>query len=203
MLFPIWIFAQNDSIKSNKNNWTNSDFSFKNETIKKSKTLEKKDDIIKTSILPYLWGEFNLSFEKKISNRTSLRIGIGSLAYHTITNISDNNTDSTKNNNVLNTFYFTSDFRVYLGWKKANRGFYIAPNIIRRYFSIKDTNTKVIVNKNIIGGAGLLIGNQWIANSFVYDLNTGVIAYDGRSHNDLINKIYYLPNLNFSIGYAF
>ena len=34
LLFPIWAFAQNDTIKSNKDNWTESDFSFKKERIK-------------------------------------------------------------------------------------------------------------------------------------------------------------------------
>jgi len=184
LLLPIWAFAQNDTIKSNKENWTESDFSFKKERIKQRPTLEKKDNIIKTSILPYLWGEVNLSFEKRISNRTSCRIGVGSLVYNTFTNTS------------LNTFYFTSDFRVYLGWKKANRGFYIAPNIIRRYFSNKDNAYKEINN-----GAGLLFGNQWIVNSFVYDLNAGVIATALSGVNN--GNTLYLPNLNFSVGYAF
>ncbi len=31
----------------------------------------------------------------------------------------------------------------------------------------------------ITHGAGLLFGNQWITNSFVYDLNIGVIVYEG------------------------
>ena len=68
LLLPIWAFAQNDTIKSNKDNWTESDFSFKKERIKKIKKirpiLEKKDNIIKTNVLHYLLGEVNLSFEK-------------------------------------------------------------------------------------------------------------------------------------------
>jgi len=31
LLLPIWVFAQNDTLKSNKSNWTNSEVSFENE----------------------------------------------------------------------------------------------------------------------------------------------------------------------------
>lgn len=218
LLLPIWAFAQNDTIKSNKENWTESDFSFKKERIKQRPTLEKKDNIIKTSILHYLLGEVNLSFEKKISNRTSFRIGIakGGLLY-----LPD-----------FDSFLLSSELRVYLGWKKANRGFYIAPNINRRQlktilkvYSEKEVQVdpdgipnngdefwnytqEIISNDAVIitHGAGLLFGNQWITNSFVYDLNIGVIVYEGSPfRNDYTNdgRALALSHLGFSVGYAF
>jgi hypothetical protein len=191
LLLPIWAFAQNDTIKSNKENWTESDFSFKKERIKQRPTLEKKDNIIKTSVLPYAWGEVNLSFEKKMSNRTSLRIGAATALYNALLEI---RTDSTQ----LSTFFISSDFRIYLGWKKANRGFYIAPHIQYRVMSYKSTTSKEITQ---FTGAGLLFGNQWIVNSFVYDLNAGIIATAFLGVNN--GNTLYLPNLNFSVGYAF
>ena len=186
LLFPLFVFTQNDTIKSNNKNWTESKLSVKN-------ALEKKDNIIKTSILPYLWGEVNLSFEKKTSNRTSCKIGIASLLYNTFVPL---RTDT----GHITTFFISSDFRVYLGWKKANRGFYIAPNINRRYTSLKRQGH--LKEAHITLGAGLLFGNQWIANSFVYDLNIGVIVYE-ELMKDQPNPSSILPHLAFSIGYAF
>tara|TARA_B110000211_G_C13816868_1_gene437422 strand:+ start:41 stop:649 length:609 start_codon:yes stop_codon:yes gene_type:complete len=193
LLLPIWVFAQNDTIKSN-NNWTNSEVSFENKRIKKTRPiLAKKDNIIKTSVLPYAWGEVNLSFEKKMSNRTSLRIGAATALYNALLKL---RTDSTQ----LSTFFISSDFRIYLGWKKANRGFYIAPHIQHRVMSYKSTTTKEIIQST---GAGLLFGNQWIANSFVYDLNVGLTASRISSALENTYDIIVLPNLTFLIGYAF
>jgi len=210
LLLPIWAFAQNDTIKSNKENWTESDFSFKKERIKQRPTLEKKDNIIKTSVLPYAWGEVNLSFEKRISNRTSCRIGVATLLYNTLVKL---RTDSTQ----LSTFFISSDFRIYLGWKKANRGFYIAPHIQIREMSYtnntSNTNCGNCTASSSISwlGGGLLFGNQWIANSFVYDLNIGVIRNDVRvsevNHQDVQQSYtrsnFFTPHLAFSVGYAF
>tara|TARA_B100000795_G_C22722804_1_gene408187 strand:- start:48 stop:653 length:606 start_codon:yes stop_codon:yes gene_type:complete len=192
LLLPIWVFAQNDTIKSN-NNWTNSEVSFENKRIKKTRPiLAKKDNIIKTSVLPYAWGEVNLSFEKKMSNRTSLRIGAATALYDALLKLPD----STQ----LSTFFISSDFRIYLGWKKANRGFYIAPHIQHRVMSYKSTTTKEIIQYT---GAGLLFGNQWIANSFVYDLNVGLTTIQEISDARENTYIIVLPNLTFLIGYAF
>ena len=208
LLLPIWVFAQNDTIKSN-NNWTNSEVSFENKRIKKTRPiLAKKDNIIKTSVLPYALGEVNLSFEKKMSNRTSLRIGVATLLYNSLVKL---RTDSTQ----LSTFFFSSDFRIYLGWKKANRGFYIAPHIQIREMSYTNNtsntncgNCTASSSTSWLGG-GLLFGNQWIANSFVYDLNIGVIRnyvrgsavnQDGQQS---YTRNFFTPHLAFSIGYAF
>jgi hypothetical protein len=206
LLFPIWAFAQNDTIKSNKDNWTESDFSFKKERIKQRPTLEKKNNIIKTSVFLYSLGYVNLSFEKKMSKRTSYRIGAGTILYDPLLKL--------RNNNQLSSSFISSDFRIYLGWKKANRGFYIAPHILGFVISSENDLSATIVELGTTQavGTGLLFGNQWIANSFVFDLNLGYVAYESWSswsyeNADLkeskTNESFGLPNLNFSIGYAF
>jgi len=66
LLLPIWVFAQNDTIKSN-NNWTNSEVSFENKRIKKTRPiLAKKDNKINKKVLISGRSIFNYSNTFKV-----------------------------------------------------------------------------------------------------------------------------------------
>jgi len=116
-------------------------------------------NVLKINTLSLIFGTGSLFYERKISELTSVQLGIGYMGYKV--------SDAKFSGLIL-----TPEFRIYPR-KNAIDGFYIAPYLRYFNFTIKSGTNNDIGSLTVMGG-GLLFGRQWITNSgFTMDLFLG------------------------------
>lgn len=125
----------------------------------KTKTVSIDKNVLKINTLSLIVGTGSIFYERKISDMTSLQMGVAYLGYK----FSD-----TKFTGLV----LTPEFRIYPK-KNAIDGMYIAPYLRYQNFTVSNTSTSDKGSLSVIGG-GLLFGRQWITNSgFTMDLFFG------------------------------
>ena len=129
--------------------------SFAQETTKVS----TEKNVLKINTLSLIFGTGSLFYEHKLSDLTSVQLGVGYLGYKV-------------NDGKFSGLILTPEFRIYPK-KNAIDGFYIAPYLRYFNFTIKSGTSNDKGSLTVMGG-GLLFGRQWITNSgFTMDLFFG------------------------------
>ncbi len=125
----------------------------------KTTSVSTEKNVLKINTLALIIGTGSIFYERKISDLTSLQMGVAYLGYK----FSD-----TKFTGLI----LTPEFRIYPK-KNAIDGMYIAPYLRYQNYSVSNTSTTDKGTLSVMGG-GLLFGRQWITNSgFTMDLFFG------------------------------
>jgi hypothetical protein len=125
----------------------------------KATNVSTEKNVLKVNTLALIIGTGSIFYERKLSENTSLQMGVAYLGYK----FSD-----TKFTGLI----LTPEFRIYPK-KNAIDGMYIAPYGRYQSYGVSNTKASSKGSVNVIGG-GLLLGRQWITNSgFTMDLFFG------------------------------
>jgi hypothetical protein len=160
--------------------------------------LSTEKNVLKINTLSLAVGTGSLFYERKISELTSVQLG---LAYMNFTLI------ETKFTGLI----LTPEFRVYLK-KGAIDGVYAAPYLRYQKFTMDNQDTNSEGKLSSMGG-GVSMGRQWITDSgFTMDLFFGghygksVIQVDSESLSDSFDSDFFegfKMRMGFAIGFAF
>ena len=155
-------------------------------------------NVLKVNTLSLIIGTGSLFYERKVSEMTSLQLGVGYLGYKV--------SDAKFSGLIL-----TPEFRIYPK-KDAIDGFYLAPYLRYMNFTAKNTTNTDKGTLTIMGG-GLLLGRQWITKSgFTMDLFFGghygsasVKATSGGDTGWVDSNFFsgFKVRVGFSLGFAF
>ena len=190
-----------------------------------------QENVIKTSPLSYIYGRYNIQYERALTENTTINIS-GSYSRPNLFGM-DETVLTLLGTNMGVDFKivgadFNVDYRIYSKDKGALHGFYIGPYL--RWGSLA-TKVDVSIDVNNIAagfginrfGFGFKFGAHWLIKDMIsIDWNFGGIGADlyriitygeettivnGRSYTnpvvDIQNKWMYSYPMNFTIGYAF
>jgi len=162
----------------------------------KTSNVSTEKNVLKINTFALILGTGSIFYERKISDMTSLQMGVAYLGYK----FSD-----TKFTGLI----LTPEFRIY---PKNNGidGMYIAPYVRYQNFSVSNTTDNSKGSLSVIGG-GLLFGRQWITNSgFTMDLffggHYGSASVKVDSGTDTFDKGLFSGfgvRAGFALGFAF
>jgi hypothetical protein len=125
----------------------------------KTTMVSTEKNVLKVNTLALIIGTGSLFYERKLSDMTSLQMGVAYLGYK----FSD-----TKFSGLI----LTPEFRIYPK-KNAIDGMYVAPYFRYQNYTLSNANSNSKGSLSVLGG-GLLFGRQWITNSgFTMDLFFG------------------------------
>jgi len=159
----------------------------------------QRKNVIKINVLSPLVATFNIQYERALTSKGSLQIGLAVLGY------SANDEKKT----VFSGVRFTPEYRFYLSDRDAPSGFYIAPFLRITGLGIEN-NVKEKAEYSSIGsgvtiGYQWLIGNRWALNTFVGpDYNVGSVKTNFREYNpntDVFGGIGIRAGLTFGIAF--
>ena len=153
-----------------------------------------QNQIIKTNPIGFAFGNFNVKYERALSEATSFVVG--------------GNFYSRKIFGVKATGYgLDGEFRYYITNRKkpSPEGFYIGPGVSFDFNKLTDDGD---TGSFTLLGVGATLGYQWVWNSgFSLDLGLGPqYTFAAAKSDDVDEDIDFggiLPRFEFSIGYAF
>jgi hypothetical protein len=162
----------------------------------KTANFSTEKNVLKINTLSLICATGSIFYERKISDMTSLQMGVAYLGYK----FSD-----VKFSGLI----LTPEFRIYPK-KAAIDGMYIAPYVRYQNFSASSGETDSKGTLSVIGG-GLLFGRQWITNSgFTMDLFFGghygsanVKLESGTDSDELDLFSGFRVRAGFALGFAF
>ena len=152
---------------------------------------ETPANVVKINPLGLLFGSFNATYERAVSEHSSLNLSLG---YSSVRATVDDETTR------LTGFGIGGGYRYYFSsGKVAPDGWYVGPNASYASMSVEEA-------KITASGVGALAGHQWVFDShFDLDLFFGLqyasISTEGDISGANISGI--LPQLGLALGFAF
>ena len=148
---------------------------------------ENLPNILKLNPISLAFGNFNLSYQRALSNSSAIQIGANYWYRILGTEV--------KGYGVRGIYQFFLTNRV----KAAPEGFYVGPQVSFNSLTEKDTDKKVTTT-----GIGVVLGYQWVWTSGIaLDLGAGPM-YQFADESDSDNSYEgFLPNIVIAIGFNF
>ncbi len=144
-------------------------------------------NVIKINPIALAFGNFNLAYQRGLSDATALQIGAN--YWYRIFG------EEVSGVGIRGAYHFFITNKV----KPAPEGFYIGPQL--SYNSLTDKETKESVNAI---GVGVMLGYQWIWKSGVtLDLGAGPMYQFANETTTGVSYEGFLPNITIAVGYNF
>lgn len=162
-------------------------------------SVKAQENVIKVNPLGLAFGSTELSYERVLSEGSSLELAVA------FTNIEAEFTGGDKSK--ISGFGAEVKYKLYFSSSEyAPRGWYAAPLVNFHSVSGKSGSKE---GKISIFGAGAVAGYQWVFggndNGFALDLNFGARYINAKTSGDISGISFdgFLPGVGLSLGYAF